>query len=48
MNLQKNTSLNKNKILNHNKKPKILSFFSLNYSNCHPTYGDLDDKENIN
>ena len=34
--------------LNHNKKLQIFSFFFSNYSNCRPTYGDFDDKENIN
>ena len=44
----KNTKLFKNKILNHNKKPQIFRFLSSNYSNCHPTHGDFNDKENIN
>ena len=46
--MQKKTKLFKNKILNHNKKSQIFSFLSSNYSNCRPTYGDFNDKENIN
>jgi len=48
MKLQKNADLFKNKVLNHNKKFQILRFLSSNYSNCHRTYGDFNDKENIN
>ena len=48
MKFQKNTNLFKNKILNHNKKFQIFRFLSLKYSNFHPTYGDFNDKENIN
>ncbi len=48
MNLQKNTNLFQSSKLKHIKKLYIFSFFFSNYSNCHPTYGDLDDKENIN
>tara|TARA_B100000242_G_scaffold28966_1_gene17479 strand:- start:440 stop:586 length:147 start_codon:yes stop_codon:yes gene_type:complete len=48
MNLQKNINIFKNEKLYHNKKFQIFSFFFAIYSNCRPTYGDLDDKENIN
>ena len=46
--LKKNTNLLKNIKLNYNKKFHIFSLFFSNYSNCHPTHGDFDDKENIN
>ena len=48
MNLKKNINISKNKKLKHNKKFQIFSFFFSIYSNCRPTYGDFDDKENIN
>ena len=48
MNLQKKPDLLKNKIHRYNKEFQIFKFLSLNYSNCHPTYGDFNDKENIN
>ena len=48
MKLQKNTNIIKHKKLYHNKELQIFSFVSSNYSNCHPTYGDFNDKENIN
>ena len=48
MNLQKNIYIFKNKKLNHNNKFQISRFFFSSYSNCRPTYGDFDDKENIN
>ena len=44
----KNTYLFKNKTLNLNKKLKTFGGFFSNYSNCHPTYGVFDDKENFN
>ena len=48
MNLQKNINLFKDKTLNHKKKCHFFWFVSLKYSNCHPTYGEFNDKENIN
>ena len=48
MSPQKNTYLFKNKTLNQNNKMQIFRSFPTNYSNCHHTYGDFDDKENIN
>ena len=48
MSPQKNTHLCKNKTLNRYKKLKRPRCFFSNYSNCHRTYGDFDDKENIN
>ena len=48
MNLQRNITLFNKKILNHNKKYQIFSFFSPNYSKCHPINGVTNDKENIN
>ena len=48
MSPQKQTYLFKNKTLNHNKKLQILRCLFSNFSNCHRTYGDFDDKENIN
>ena len=45
---QKNTYLFKNKTPNHYKKIQLFRCFFSNYSNCHRTYGDFDDKENIN
>ena len=48
MSPQKNIYLLKNKTLNRNKKIQIFRYFFSNYSNCHRTYGDFDDKENIN
>ncbi len=48
MNLQKKSNLFKNIALNHYKKFQIFRSFSSEYSNCHPKYGDFNDKENIN
>ena len=47
MNLQKKSNLFKNIVLNHNIKFQIFRSLSSNYSNCHPKYGDFNDKENI-
>lgn len=48
MNPQKNINLFKNKTLNNYKKLQLFRYFFSSYSNCHRTYGDFDDKENIN
>ena len=48
MNVQKNTNLFKNKTLIHDKNSRSLKFLSSIYSDCHPTYGDFNDKEDIN
>ena len=48
MNLQKKSNLFKNILLNHIKKFQIFRSLSGNYSNCHPKYGEFNDKENIN
>ena len=48
MNPQKKINLYKEKILNYNKNFQFFRFLSSKYSNCHPTYGDFNDKENIN
>ncbi len=48
MSPQKNTYLFKNKTPNHYKKLRIFRCLLSNYSDCHRTYGDFDDKENIN
>ena len=48
MSPQKNIYLIKDTIPNHSKKSRHFRCFFSNYSNCHRTYGDFDDKENIN
>ena len=48
MNPQKNIHLFKKKTPNYNIKLQLFRFLFSNYSNCHLTYGDFDDKENIN
>ena len=48
MKLEKNLNILKNKKLYNTKKFQIFCFFFAIYSNCRPTYGDFDDKENIN
>ncbi len=48
MKSQKHTNLFNNKVFNSNKKFLILRFCTSIYSDCHSTYGDLYDKENIN
>ena len=48
MSPQNNKYLIKNKTPSHNKKFQIFRSLSSNYSNCHPKYGDFNDKENIN
>ena len=48
MNLEKNINIFINKKIYLNKKFKIFSFFFAIYSNCCPTYGEFNDKENIN
>ncbi len=48
MSLKKNSNLFKNKVHNHIKKIQIFRFLNTYYSICHPTYGDFNDKENIN
>ena len=48
MKLKKNIYLFKSKTPNHYKKLRPFRRLFSNYSNCHRTYGDFDDKENIN
>ena len=48
MNSHKIIYLFKNIIPNNYKNLQFFRFFFSNYSNCHRTYGDFDDKENIN
>ena len=48
MSPQENIYLFKNKTPSHYKKLQLYRCFFSNYSNCHLTYGDFDDKENIN
>ena len=48
MYLQKNINIFKKEKLYNNRKFQIFSFLFAIYSNCRPTYGDFDDKENIN
>ena len=48
MNPHKNKYLFKNITPNNYKKLQLFRCFFSIYSNCHRTYGDFDDKENIN